>query len=188
MHLAMLPLVFNCKYQNTQRFFGIYNWKPLKIASMVFHWKYQKHIGFCYFQWFSIENTKKHIGLFYFQWFSIVDTKKTHIGFLLFSMVFNCKHQKPVGFLLFSIVFYCKHQKPIGFLLFSMVLYCKYQGSRLRARQNNACSTTKCIIQAWENAFARFPDYRLVYGSWQPKTTKPKPKIESRLVPGDWPQ
>ena len=23
MHLAMLPLVFNCKYQKTQRFFGI---------------------------------------------------------------------------------------------------------------------------------------------------------------------
>ena len=34
-----------------------------------------------------------------------------------------------------------------------------------RARQNNACSATKCIIRAWENAFGRFPDYRLVYGS-----------------------
>ena len=88
-----------------------------------------------------------------------------YIGFLLFSMVFNCNTRKPMGFLLFQLFSIVNTKKPIGFLLFSMVFYCKYQGSRLRARQNNACSTTKCIIQAWENAFARFPDYRLVYGS-----------------------
>ena len=114
---------------------------------MVFKCKYQKTHRF-----------------FYFQWFSIVDTKK-HIGFLLFSMVFNCKHKKQWVFCYFRLFSIVNTKKPIGFLLFSMVFYCKHQGSRLRARQNNACSTTKCIIQAWENAFARFPDYRLVYGS-----------------------
>ena len=62
-------------------------------------------------------------------------------------MVFYCKHQKLMGFLLFSMVSNCKYQKThrffcsfewfsientkthIGFLLFSMVFNCKYQNT-----------------------------------------------------------
>ena len=116
---------------------------------MVFNCKYQEaHRGFAICNGFPLKIAKKRCV------------------FLLFSMVFLLKIPKINRFFCYFELFSTVNaKKPIGFLLFSMVFYCKHQGSRLRARQNNACNTTKCIIQAWENAFARFPDYRLVYGS-----------------------
>ena len=133
-------MVFNCRYQQPMGFL---------LFSMVFHTKTQRL--FAIFNGFQLRIQKNTLVFCYFQWFSIVNTKK-HKGFLLLSMVFNCKHQKPVGFLLFSIVFCCKYQNTNRF-------FCYFQWF------STACSTTKCIIQAWENAFARFPDFRLVYGS-----------------------
>ena len=114
---------------------------------MDFNCEYLKtHKCLCHFQWFSIINVRKHTGLFL----------NIFIGFhrlvVAFSNGFKCEHQKP-RFSVILIIFYCKYQTPIGFLLFSMIFDCKYQRSRLRARQNNACSTTKCMIKAWERVF-----------------------------------
>ena len=65
MHLAMLPLVFNCKYKKTNRFFGKLNGFPLNIRKKPmclllfsifngFPLKIQKNTHRCFFNGFQL--------------------------------------------------------------------------------------------------------------------------------------
>ena len=86
---------------------------------MDFNCKYLKtHKCLCHFQWFSIINVRKHTGLFlniFIGFHRLVvafsngfkcEHQKPRFSVIL--IIFYCKYQTPIGFLLFSMIFDCK--------------------------------------------------------------------------------